>query len=60
MGVKIRLVHNKILHISALVSSSFTPQPMKFMHVLVHYLTDKFGSLGSLLYVRTVDYASVV
>ncbi len=30
------------------------------MHVLADYLTDKSGSLGSLLYVRTVDYTSVV
>lgn len=33
---------------------------MMFVHVLSDYLTDKLGSLGSLLYVRTVDYSSVV
>lgn len=33
---------------------------MSFMHVLADYLTDESGSLGSLLYVRTVDYTSVV
>lgn len=34
--------------------------PPHFITVLYHYLTDKFGSLGSLLYVRTINYTCVV
>lgn len=33
---------------------------MTLVHVMSDYLTDKLGSLGSLLYVRTVNHSSVV
>lgn len=47
--------------ISAFVWTRFSLEPpQRFMHLLANYLADKFGSLSSLLDVRSVRHSSVV